>query len=173
MLNGLRDRQTVDGQGQPVRRQIDGASFRPVPTHVDERGFVVEVFDPRWNWSPDPLVFSYVFSVRPGFVKGWGMHKQHEDRYFMLQGEVEVVLFDDREGSPTRGLVDKYVLSHFNRGLLNIPRGVWHADHNIGLADAILINFPTIQYDHANPDKYRLPVDTDLIPYKFKRAMGG
>jgi dTDP-4-dehydrorhamnose 3,5-epimerase len=27
-------------------------------------------------------------------------------------------------------------------------------------------------YDHANPDKYRLPLDTDLIPYKFENSRG-
>ena len=33
------------------------------------------------------------------------MHKRHEDRYFVLHGEMEVVLYDDREDSSTRGLV--------------------------------------------------------------------
>jgi len=50
---------------------------------------------------------------------------------------------------------------------VNVPKFVWHADRNIGTSDAVVINFPTIQYDHSNPDKYRLPLDTDLIPHKF------
>ncbi len=41
-----------------------------------------------------------------------------------------------------------------------IPRGVWHAERCIGGKDAMVVNFPTIQYDHTNPDKYRLPLDT-------------
>jgi len=55
---------------------------------------------------------------------------------------------------------------------MNIPAGVWHADHNIGSAEAVVINFPTIQYDHTNPDKYRLPLNTDRIPYKFDNSKG-
>jgi dTDP-4-dehydrorhamnose 3,5-epimerase len=34
------------------------------------------------------------------------------------------------------------------------------------------VNCPTMAYDHANPDKYRLPLDTDLIPHKFPGARG-
>ena len=35
-----------------------------------------------------------------------------------------------------------------------------------------MVNYPTIQYDHSNPDKYRLPLDTDLIPFSFDGAKG-
>jgi dTDP-4-dehydrorhamnose 3,5-epimerase len=34
------------------------------------------------------------------------------------------------------------------------------------------VNFPTIPYDHADPDKYRLPIDTTLIPFSFGSAHG-
>ena len=54
-----------------------------------------------------------------------------------------------------------------------IPAGIWHADHNIGSRDAVVVNFPTIPYDHASPDKYRLPLDTDRIPYRFEPSRGG
>ena len=33
-------------------------------------------------------------------------------------------------------------------------------------------NFPTVPYDHADPDKYRLPVDSPLIPYSFDGTPG-
>jgi dTDP-4-dehydrorhamnose 3,5-epimerase len=100
------------------------------------------------------------------------MHKKHEDRYFILFGEMEAVLYDERPDSPTYGLVSKIVLSEYRRRLMNIPAGIWHADRNIGNKDAVIINFPTIPYDHTNPDKYRLPLDTDKIPYKFENPTG-
>ena len=56
--------------------------------------------------------------------------------------------------------------------LMNVPKFVWHADHNIGSEECIVVNYPTIQYNHASPDKYRLPIDTDLIPFKFDGARG-
>ena len=57
-------------------------------------------------------------------------------------------------------------------GLMNIPVGVWHADRNIGAKDARVINFPTKPYDHENPDKYRLPLNNDRIPYRFDGVSG-
>ena len=133
----------------------------------------MELYDLRWDWHPDPLVFAYCFTIRPGVVKGWSLHKEHEDRYALIQGAMELVLYDPRPGSPTCGEVCKIVLSEHHRCLVNIPTEVWHADHNIGATDVLVVNFPTTAYDHANPDKYRLPIDTDLIPYSFGNAIGG
>ena len=167
-----RDRQTVDSSGERVDALPEGVTFHDIVTHVDDRGTTCELFDPRWGWHPDPMVFSYVFTVRPGKVKGWGMHLEHEDRYVILFGEMEVLLYDEREDSPTKGLVASVVLSHHRRRLMSIPRGVWHADRTLGDTDAVVVNFPTIQYDHTNPDKYRLPLDTDRIPYTFEDKHG-
>jgi len=168
----VKDRQTVTSEGAPVERLPVGVTFRPVPTHADDRGTVFEMFDPRWRWHPDPIVFAYCFTLRPGAVKGWGLHRRHEDRYCIQFGEVEVVFYDDRDGVETRGEVSRVVLSHHDRRLMNIPAGVWHALRNLGSTDAVLANFPTIPYDHTDPDKYRLPLDTDQIPYRFEPKLG-
>ena len=167
-----RDRQLVTPKGEVVRRLTAGVTIRPLTTHVDDRGSVCELFDPRWGWHPDPMVFAYCFTIRPGVVKGWNLHREHEDRYALLHGTMELVLFDPRPESPTCGEVCKVVLSEHQRLLVNVPRNVWHADHNIGSTDVVVVNFPTTAYDHANPDKYRLPIGTDLIPYSFGDAKG-
>ena len=81
------------------------------------------------------------------------------------------MLYDERPGSPTEGLVSKIVLSEHRRRLMNIPAGVWHAERNLGSTNVVVINSP-IPYDHSNPDKYRLPLDTDRIPYRFENPRG-
>jgi dTDP-4-dehydrorhamnose 3,5-epimerase len=168
----VKDGQTVSPDGKSLRRLTEGVVFRDLPTHTDDRGSVMEMLDPRWGWHPDPIVFAYCFTIRPGYVKGWNLHKLHEDRYCLLQGEMELVLYDPRPESKTCGEVCTIVLSANQRRIVNVPRNVWHADHSIGSADALVVNFPTMQYDHANPDKYRLPIDSDLIPHKFPGARG-
>lgn len=168
-----RDRQMATPQGHVVRRLTDGVWIRPLPTIVDQRGSVCELFDPRWGWHPDPIVFSYFFTIRPGMVKGWNLHREHEDRYALIFGDLELVLYDPRPDSPTCGEVCTIALSAHQRCLVNVPKNVWHADHNIGSTDAVVVNFPTAAYNHANPDKYRLPLDTDVIPYSFGNATGG
>jgi dTDP-4-dehydrorhamnose 3,5-epimerase len=172
MTQPVQDVQTVTPEGAQLAQLPHGVSFRDAITHVDERGTVCEMYDERWDWHPDPLVFAYTFTIRPGMAKGWGLHKRHEDRYFVLLGDLEVVLYDAREDSPTRGLVSKVYLSHLHRRLMNIPAGVWHAERNVGETDVHVVNFPTIPYDHSNPDKYRLPLDTDEIPYDWPGTPG-
>jgi len=172
MLDGTQDKATVNPDGERLAKVPVGVTFRRITTHIDDRGNVFEMFDPRWHWHPDVIEFVYCFTIRPGVTKGWGLHKKHEDRYCIMYGELLVVLYDDRPESPTRGLVSEIILSEFDRRLMNIPAGVWHADRNIGTKDAIVVNFPTIKYDHAAPDKYRLPLDTDKIPYKFDQPKG-
>lgn len=172
-LAGQKDPALVTSDGKPLSPLPYGASFYEVPTHCDERGTVVEMFDARWNWHPDPVTFVYSYTLRPGCVKGWGMHLLHEDRYFVLAGEMKIVLYDARVDSPTHGQVSSVVLSHYHRRIFNIPTGVWHVNWNIGNTDVVVVNFPTMPYNHANPDKYRLPLDTDQIPYQFPAGVSG
>ncbi|HEX9804394.1 MAG TPA: dTDP-4-dehydrorhamnose 3,5-epimerase family protein [Candidatus Dojkabacteria bacterium] len=167
-----KDQQTVTPHGKPIGDLPEGLSFFERPLHVDDRGSVCEMYDSRWTWSKYPLVFSYFFTIRPGLIKGWGIHKKHEDRYFVISGEMETVLYDARKDSKTYGKIFKIYLTEFDRKLMNIPAGIWHADRNIGTKDLIVVNFPTICYDHTDPDKYRLPLDTDKIPYKFDNPKG-
>lgn len=172
MAGQKQDKQTVTPDGESIQELPFGVTFHDLITQVDERGEVCEHYDPRWGWHEAPLVFVYSFTIRPGMIKGWGLHKKHDDRYCILFGDLEVILYDVRPDSPTNGLVSKIVLSERRRRLMNIPANVWHADRNIGSKDALVVNFPTIQYDHASPDKYRLPLDTDQIPYKFENPRG-
>ena len=173
IAEAVRDSQTVTTAGKPMRKLPEGVELRPSVRHVDPRGSIRELWDKRWGFHPAPVEFSYVFTVNPGTVKGWGLHQKHDDRYFLLKGEVELVLYDVRPGSSTEGQIFSITLNEFNPGIINIPAGIWHADHNFGSVEALVLNFPTMMYDHAAPDKLRLPIDTDLIPWSFGDATGG
>ena len=43
----------------------------------------------------------------------------------------------------------------------------------VGDVDAYFVNVPTRPYDHARPDKRRLPLDTPLIPASVAPRAGG
>ena len=173
LMAAKKDVAMVSPAGGSLDRLTEGVKIKPIPTHIDERGTVAELFDLRWDWHPAPFVFAYMFTVRPATVKGWGLHKHHEDREVLLKGEMALVLFDPRPKSSTYGQVCKIMLSENNRRLVSIPKFVWHADHNFNSEDALVINFPTAPYDHSIPDKYRLPITSPLIPYSFGDARGG
>jgi dTDP-4-dehydrorhamnose 3,5-epimerase len=162
-----RDPQTVTPDGRPVQDLIDGVRIRPAVTHLDERGSVCEMYSPAWGFTEEPLVYVYQTTIRPGRIKGWVLHLEQDDRLCFLWGDIKVVLYDAREGSPTYGTLNVHHFGESNRGLLRIPAGVYHAIQNVGLHDVVFVNMPTRPYRHESPDKYRLPLDTDEIPYTF------
>ncbi len=172
LRGALKDVATVSETGKSLKRLTEGVVIRKLTTHVDERGSVAELFDERWGY-PDPLTFSYMCTIRPGIVKGWGLHEKHEDRYVFLEGEMQLLLYDVRPHSSTYGELCIINLSEYDRCLINIPTYVWHADYNFGSKDAVIINFPTAPFNHAAPDKLRLPIDTDLIPHRFPQSVRG
>jgi len=115
----------------------------------------------------EPVVYAYCITIRPGRIKGWGMHKLQSDRYFHVSGSLRCVLYDGRAESSTYGAFEIHNLTRESPGLLLIPPGVWHADQNWGDDEAILLNFPTRPYDHAQPDKYRLDPHAGEIPFDW------
>jgi dTDP-4-dehydrorhamnose 3,5-epimerase len=167
-----KDRQMVTPEGKSVVPLIHDVSVRYDITHPDESGTLCEIYDPAWNFSDAPLVYVYQVTIRPRRVKGWVVHYQQDDRMFVSQGTVKIVLYDPREGSATYGMLNELCVSEHNRGLVFIPRGVYHALQNVGTTDVLFINMPTRPYNHADPDKFRLPLNTDVIPYRFDDRLG-
>ena len=166
-MTAVPDQQTVTPDGKSVQQLIDGVVIRRAVTHVDERGSLFELYDPRWGVHPADLVYAYITTTRPGWAKGWGFHHHHDDRYVVWQGHVELALYDARPGSPTEGLESRLFLSDHDRCLVTIPAGVWHAERNIGDVEVVIVNFPTEPFHHAAPDKERLPLDTDVLPVEL------
>ncbi len=103
--------QTVTEQSEPIHELIEGVVTRRSITHPDERGTLVEIFNPAWGLSDEPLVYVYQITIRPGQVKGFVLHRTYNDRLFFSLGTVKVVLYDDREGSPTRGMLNELFFS--------------------------------------------------------------
>jgi dTDP-4-dehydrorhamnose 3,5-epimerase len=162
-----RDEQTVTRSGESVHALLDGVRIRPAVTQLDERGSVCELYNPSWGFTAEPLVYVYQTTIRPGQVKGWVLHLAQDDRLFFVTGDVKVVLYDGRVDSPTFEGLTVHHFGEASRGLLRIPAGVYHGIQNVGQVDAVFVNMPTQPYAHEDPDKYRLPLDTDLIPYSF------
>jgi dTDP-4-dehydrorhamnose 3,5-epimerase len=171
-ISPKQDIQTVTVKGEPLIRLIDGVIIRPAVTHVDERGTLCEIHTPHSAPLDNPVVHVYQFTIRPGKIKGWHVHHLHDDRIFISQGQVKVVLYDTRPDSPTYGMVNEIYRTDLDRNLMVIPAYVFHAHQNVGTTDALFVSMPTRAYQHDSPDVYRLPIDTDQIPYRFENRPG-
>jgi len=164
-----KDAARVAPDGSGLQAPIAGVEVRRARTHADERGTLTEIYDERWGFSDDPLVYAYFVTVRPGHVRGWAMHLEQNDRLFLHTGVLRVVLYDGRTDSDTYGRLKVFHFGEHDRALVRIPAGVWHAVENVGEREGAFVNLPSQPYRHDDPDKYRLPPDNDVIPYRLQQ----
>lgn len=162
-----KDVATVNVEGQSLQDRIAGVELRRPPTHADERGTLTEIYDERWGFTDEPLVYVYHVTIRPGQLRGWVVHREQNDRLFAYAGVLKIVLYDARSESPTHGRLNVFHVGGHDRALLSIPAGVYHAVCNVGAEDGAFVNLPSRPYEHDDPDKYRLPLDNDVIPYRL------
>jgi len=165
------DGRTTTDDGTAITADIDGVVANRLTVHADHRGRLFEVHSRSLPNYDTPVVHAYTFTVRPSFIKGWGLHLEKDDRYTIITGEVLTVLFDARRASPTYERTARFVLGPTGHQQLRIPAGVWHATINLGSEEAFLLNMPTQPYVHAAPDRVTLPWDTDRIPVDLSRLL--
>lgn len=165
--HATKDPASVSADGTRLDDLIDGVALRRTRVHADERGTLCEIYDPRWGFSEDPLVYAYLVRVRPGAVRGWVVHLEQNDRLFVYAGVLRIVLYDARTDSETYGRVNVFHLGEHDPALISIPKGVYHAVQNVSDQEGVFVNLPSTPYRHDDPDKYRLPHENDVIPYRL------
>lgn len=155
-----------------ARVLISGVEIKNAHVLGDDRGQITELIDVQDKYWNSGFEYMYKGTCRPGKWKGWGVHDFHEDRYLVISGEMLLVLFDDRNDSLTKGVIQEFYLSDTGVNQIKIPAGVWHLHKNLGKDNLIFLNSPSAAYNHKNPDKRRLPVVNEYIPYRFRPEIG-
>ena len=163
-----KDRQSITGDWQFLESLIDGVVVREVQNVMKgDGGWLTEVF--RQDWGLDDLGVDQVFQnvLPPGGVSGWHTHRFATDRIFVNSGTFKVVLYDARASSPTHGLINEFTTGERRPSLIVVPPGVWHAVVNVGAERGSLLNLVDRAYAYEDPDHWRLPAETSLIPYRL------
>jgi dTDP-4-dehydrorhamnose 3,5-epimerase len=153
------------------KRLIDGVRVKPLKVIPDERGRLMEML------RADDELFEafgqvYLTTAYPGVVKAWHYHKKQADHMVVVKGMMKIVLYDDREGSPTKGEINEFFLGDYSPLLLKIPKMVYHGFKCISETEAMVINVPTEVYNYQEPDEYRVDPHTGGIPYDWARKDG-
>ncbi|RLB04506.1 MAG: dTDP-4-dehydrorhamnose 3,5-epimerase [Deltaproteobacteria bacterium] len=150
---------------------IAGVKVKRLTVIPDERGRLMEIL------RSDDEIFQkfgqvYMTTTYPNVVKAWHYHKVQTDNVTVVKGMLKLVLYDPRDGSPTKGEINEFYIGEHNPLLVQIPKGVYHGWMCISETEAIAINIPTEVYNREEPDEYRIhPHDND-IPYEWARKDG-
>ena len=147
---------------------IDGVLTVPLRRIPDERGTIFHMLradDPHFVQFGE----IYFTSVYEGVVKGWHKHRDMTLNYTCVHGRVKVVLYDDRDGSLTRGTVQEVFLGPDEHSLVVIPPDIWTGVKGMTSPFAIVANCATHTHDPERTTRLD-PFDND-IPYDWHVRM--
>lgn len=148
---------------------IQGVFLHPLKQIPDERGKVMRMLrrDDPWFERFGEIYFSLVY---PGVVKGWHSHKVMTLNYAVIMGKIKLVLYDERENSPTRGKLQEIFTGEDNYSLITIPPNVWNGFKGLGVEPALVANCSTDPHDPS--EIVRLDPFSDRIPYDWNLKHG-
>jgi len=109
----------------------------------------------------------YFSEILPGAVKAWKFHLKQTQNLAVPVGRVRLVVFDDREGSITKGQIQIVNLGRpdcYYR--ITIPPQLWYGFSCISAVPALITNFADIPHDPA--ESSTIQVDEAKIPYQWQ-----
>jgi dTDP-4-dehydrorhamnose 3,5-epimerase len=144
---------------------IHGVTITELREIADERGAVLHMLR---SDAPDFVTFGecYFSEVVPGAAKAWKRHRVQTQNLAVPVGRLRLVIYDDRESSPTCGNLlilelgrpDAYVR-------LRIPPGVWYGFACISSAPALIANCVDVPHDPGESESR--PLNDPAIPYSW------
>jgi dTDP-4-dehydrorhamnose 3,5-epimerase len=122
----------------------EGVVIRPIARHEDSRGWLIELFrsdELPEGFSPSMGYFSVTL---PGVTRGPHEHRDQTDGFVFFSGSMELHLWENRPGKPSRHEVIS--VGAANPVFALVPPGVVHAYRNVGKVEAGVMNFPDRLY---------------------------
>jgi dTDP-4-dehydrorhamnose 3,5-epimerase len=146
---------------------IDGLIVRDLKFFKDKRGWLSELFrndELSEDIRPEMAYFSMTL---PGVLRGPHEHVEQTDYFIFWSSTFRIVLWDQREGSPTRMNRKVITVGEDSPMCLVVPPGVVHAYKNVGRDEGIVLNFPNRLFagrgKKETVDEIRYEDDPDTI----------
>lgn len=143
---------------------IEGVKHIPLRRIPDERGTVMHMLK---RTDPHFIEFGEIYfsTIYRGVVKGWHKHRDMTLFYACVYGRIKLVVFDDRDGSSTKGDLNEFFLGPDDYSLVVIPPGVWNGFKGMSDTHAIVANCCTHPHDPSR--SVRKPPHSSDIPYSW------
>jgi dTDP-4-dehydrorhamnose 3,5-epimerase len=148
---------------------IAGVEAIPLLRIQDERGCVMRMLradDPHFTRFGE-IYFSAIY---PGIIKGWHLHSRMTINYAVVQGNIKLVLYDQRSDSTTYRELQEIVFGQINYQLVRVPPGVVNGFTAVGTEGAVVANCADIPHDPT--EITRIDPFTPTIPYDWKVRHG-
>jgi|SRR3989344_5710574 len=134
---------------------IKDVVLHPYKVNEDSSGVLVETLRKDWDdvYSDGREFSMQYYSETPSGVARdedvWHYHPTvQDDRFSVVRGEIVVAVADNREDSPTNGLLNLFQINaRRDPYMILIPRRTLHGFMVVSGEPAILINFPTGLYN--------------------------
>lgn len=158
-----------DMEAENFRRgAIQGVVVRDLRKHLDERGWLAELFrhdDLVEDFYPQ---MAYISQTEPHVQRGPHEHVDQADFFcFIGPSNFKMRLWDNRPDSESYRHVMTLFIGEDNPKSVLVPKGIVHAYRNIGHNVGIVINFPNRMFMGANRsqevDEIRHEDDPDTI----------
>lgn len=153
------------GNVVPAKSVIKGVTLTELRQIGDTRGAVLHML--RCD-APEFAHFGecYFSEVLPGAVKAWKRHRAQTQNLAVPVGRVRMVMYDDREGSETQGILQELELGRPDAYLrLRIPPRIWYGFAGISDMPALLVNCADLPHDPTESEVR--PMDDIGIPYRW------
>ena len=146
---------------------IKGVVVTPLKQFHNEMGSVLHML--RQD-SPNFIQFGEIYfsSVNSNIIKGWKKHLQMIQNFAVPIGNIQLVIYDDREDSFSKGTYQEIAIGgedHYC--LVQIPAGVWYSFKGLSSLPALIANCTTLPYDPA--EMITAPLDCAEIPYQWSQ----
>ena len=111
----------------------------------------------------------YFSTINAGAVKAWHRHKLMTQNYAVPFGTIHLVLYDDRQNSPTSGRLQEMTIGENNYCLVTIPPMVWYGFATPKPPFAIIANCASLPHDPEEVE--RLDPGSPKIPFRWEKVL--
>lgn len=144
---------------------IGGVSINLLKQIHDDRGAVYHVMKSNEKQF-DKFGEAYFSKINNNVVKGWKFHKEMKQNFCVPFGQLKLVLFDNRENSITKGLINEIILDdskNYNR--VTIPKNIWYSFKCLSNPYCLLLNISDMEHDPL--ESMTMDINTNDIPYSW------
>ncbi|MCH7951976.1 dTDP-4-dehydrorhamnose 3,5-epimerase family protein [Patescibacteria group bacterium] len=143
---------------------IEGVKIKELVVHKDERGFFYELIRASDTFFGNFAQLSHSMAHK-GVLKAWHLHKKQTDWMYVATGKIKLALYDNREGSKTKGELVEMVLGEgLGRKVVKIPPGVAHGYKVLNGPMHIMY---VMDREYDPDDELRIPHDDPEIGYDW------